>query len=271
MNKKAVWGLLIAVVLPLGSYFLVKGYSDHVIPMPPRYFADSTIEKVVDGKKKTDTFWHRVENITLINQLGQQVNFDSIPNKILVLDFFFTHCPSICPGMTKNMKRLQDMMHSTDPRKVIDTPLVQLLSISIDPERDSVPVLKRFADKYEIDHDTWWMLTGNKDSIYNFGIQEMKLGIIDGNGKDTLFDHSPKFVLLDKDRIVRGYYNGLDTNQLLKLSQDIVFLSLEKDKRIPSPLFQKLKALWPVFIAVIMAVIIFMGLSYYDKKQYKFR
>jgi protein SCO1/2 len=271
MNKKAVWGLLIAVVLPLGSYYLVKNYSDNAIPMPPRYFADSTVEKVVKGKMVSDTFWHRVNNITLRNQLGQQVNFDSIPNKILVIDFFFTHCPSICPPMTRNMKRLQDMMHSTDPRKVVDTPLVQFLSFSIDPDRDSVSVLKKYADRYGIDHDTWWMLTGNKDSIYDFGIQELKLGIIDGNGQDTLFDHSPKFVLLDKDRVVRGYYNGLDTMQLLKLSQDVVFLSLEKDKRIPSELFQKLKALWPVFIAVILGVVIFVGFSYYDKKQFKFR
>jgi protein SCO1/2 len=271
MNKKAVWGLLIAVILPVASYFLVKNYSENAIPMPPRFYADSTVEKVLDGKKFTDTFWHKVENISLTNQLGEPINFDSIPNKILVIDFFFTHCPSICPGMTRSMKRMQDMMHSTDPRKVVDTPLVQFLSISIDPERDSVPVLKKYADRYGIDHDTWWMLTGNKEAIYNFGIQELKLGIIDGNGQDTLFDHSPKFVLLDKDRIVRGYYNGLDSNQLLKLSQDVVFLSLEKDKRIPSPLFKKLKALWPVFLTVIASVIIFVFFSYRDKKQFKFR
>lgn len=226
--------------------------------MPKRFFYDSTIEKVVDGKRVTDTLWHRVSNIKLINQLGKTVELDSIHNKVLVVDFFFTHCPSICPGMTKGMKRLQTMMHSTDPRKIIDTPLVQFLSLSIDPERDSATALKAYADKYAIDPDSWWLLTGDKQMIYDFGIREMKLGVIDGNGVDTLFEHSSKFVLLDKDRIVRGYYNGLDTMQLLKLSQDIVFLSLEKDRKKPSAIFIELKKLWPIFSIVVVAVIVFM-------------
>lgn len=248
----------LAALLPIISYLLVKGYSDNAVQMPKRFYYDSTIEKVVDGKRFTDTLWHRVSNIELTNQLGKNVELDQIKNKVLVVDFFFTHCPSICPGMTRSMRRLQTMMHSTDPRKVIDTPLVQFLSFSIDPERDSVPVIKAFADKYGVDHDTWWLLTGDKQKIYDFGINEMKLGIIDGNGKDTLFDHSPKFVLIDKDRIVRGYYNGLDSMQLLKLSQDIVFLSLEKDRKKPSAIFTALKQLWPIFIIVIVSVALFL-------------
>ena len=136
--------------------------------------------------------------------------------------------------MARNMKRLQDMMHARDPRRIIDAPLAHFVSITIDPERDSAPVLKRFADKYGVDHERWWMLTGDKESIYRFAVQELKLGVIDGNGRDTLFEHSPKFVLLDKERVVRGYYNGLDTTDLLRLSRDVVFLSLEKDRKKPS-------------------------------------
>jgi protein SCO1/2 len=261
VSKKAIWALFLVVVLPAGSYLMVKQLSTNAVVLPARYYADTVVEKVVNGKQVSDTQWHQVRNITLTNQLGQTVSLDSIRNKVLVVDFFFTHCPSICPGMTRNMKRLQDMMRSTDPRKVIDTPLVHFLSFSIDPERDSAPVLKQFADRYGVDPDRWWMLTGDKQAIYDFGIQELKLGIIDGNGVDTLFDHSPKFVLLDKDRVVRGYYNGLDTAQVLKLSQDVVFLSLEKDKRKPSRIFQQLKELWPIFLVVLFAVAVFIYLG----------
>ena len=258
MSTKALSALALVVLLPLVSYLLVKGFGDNAVKMPPRYFADTVVNQVVNGKMTTDTQWHRVANITLTNQLGKQVSLDSINNKVIVVDFFFTRCPSICPGMTHSMKRLQDMMTSKDPRRIIDSSLAHLISISIDPQRDSPDVLKRYADRNGVDHNRWWMLTGDKTSIYNFGIQEMKLGIIDGNGVDTLFDHSPKFVLLDKDRVVRGYYNGLDSAQVLKLSQDIVFLSLEKDRKKPSALFAQIKQLWPIFAVVVIAVIVFL-------------
>lgn len=248
---------------------LVKGFGDDAVQMPPRYFADTVINKVVDGKMTTDTQWHRVSNISLTNQLGKQVSLDSIRNKVIVMDFFFTRCPSICPGMTRSMKRLQDMMTSKDPRRIIDSSLAHLISISIDPERDSPDVLKSYADRYGVDHNRWWMLTGDKQTIYNFGIHEMKLGIIDGNGADTLFDHSSKFVLLDKNHIVRGYYDGLDSAQVLKLSQDIVFLSLEKDRKKPSALFTQMKQLWPIFAVVILAVIVFIFIGSRSSAKFK--
>jgi protein SCO1/2 len=269
VSSKALLALGLVVLLPVLSYLLVKGFSDGAVQMPRHYYPDTVINKVVDGKIISDTLWHKVKNIRLTNQLGDTVSLSSIPNKVLVVDFFFTRCPSICPGMTKNMKRLQDMMKSSDPRKVIDTPLVQFLSLSIDPVHDSPTVLKQYADKNGIDHNTWWMLTGDKQAIYDFGVQEMKLGIIDGNGSDTLFDHSPKFVLLDKDRVVRGYYNGLDTAQVLKLSQDIVFLSLERDKTKPSVVFEQLKQLWPVFVVVILAVVVFVLMNMRANNKYR--
>ena len=268
VSTKALLALGIVVLLPVLSYLLVKGYSEDAVHMPQRYFADTVLNKIVDGKNTSDTIWHTINDISLTNQLGETVSVSSIKNKVLVIDFFFTHCPAICPGMTKSMKRLQDMMTSKDPRKIIDTPLAHLLSFSIDPTRDSVQVLKKYADRNGVDHNKWWMLTGDKQKIYDFGIQELKLGIIDGNGRDTLFEHSPKFVLVDKDRVVRGYYNGLDSAQVLKLSQDIVFLSLEKDKKKPSTIFAELKAIWPVFIIVIVAVLFFVIVNIRSAKKY---
>lgn len=268
MSTKAILALAIVVLLPVLSYLLVDTYSNDAVHMPPRYFPDSTIEIVKGGKKMTDTIWHKVNPPALTNQLGQQVSFNDVPDKVLVVDFFFTHCPSICPTMTSNMRRLQKLMNSKDPRRVIDTPLAHLVSISIDPKRDTVPVLKKYADKNGVDHNRWWMMTGDQNAIYDFAIREMKLGVIDGNGNDTLFEHSSKFVLLDKDRVIRGYYNGLDTSEILRLSQDIVFLSLEKDRKKPSTIFTQLKELWPVFIVVLLAVGLFVFMSVKSKKNY---
>jgi protein SCO1/2 len=181
--------------------------------------------------------WHSVKNISLQNQLGKTISLSDLSGKILVVDFFFTHCTSICPKLTANMKRLQDATKKKDPKKIVDTPYVQFLSLSVDPERDSPSVLKKYADKFHINHDTWWMLTGDRKTIYDFGMNEVKLGVPDSNSVDSNFIHSEYMVLLDRDRVVRGYYNGLDTLALDKLAEDIIFLMLERDKKQKNKFF----------------------------------
>lgn len=239
MSKKAILALLIAFIIPLVSYFIVKALSEQAVVMPRRLLMDSVVTKTVDGKTTIDTVWHKTENIRLVNQLGDTVNLYDIQNRVIVLDFFFTHCPFICPKMTKNMKRLQwSFSHYNEGKKVLDSSIVHFLSFSIDPERDSVPALKKYADKFSINHDNWWMLTGNKKTIYDFALNELKLGLADGEGVDTSFIHSQKFVLLDKDYMVRGYYNGLDTASLAALAHDIGLVMLEKDRKKKFNIFQ---------------------------------
>lgn len=226
----------LAILLPLVSYFVVKALSAGAIHIPPRYYADSVINKVVDGKSTTDTLWHQVADITLTNQLGKEVSLHDIKGKIIVADFFFTRCPSICPTLTKNMRRLQETLKVKDVRRRVDSSYVHFLSFSVDPDRDSVPVLKEYADRYGVNHDRWWMLTGPKKEIYDFSINELKLGLEDKDVSED-FVHTNRFVLLDKERVVRGYYNGLDTISLAKLAEDIVILLLEKDKKKKRKLF----------------------------------
>jgi protein SCO1/2 len=239
MNKKAVLALCLALAIPVVSYYIVKAVSQDTVIMPRRYFMDSVVTNTVDGKTTTDTIWHRTENISLLNQLGDTVSLYDIQGKVIVADFFFTRCPSICPKMTKNMARLeQSFSHYNEGRKVIDSSVAKFLSFSIDPERDSVAALKKYADKFGADHDNWWFLTGNKKKIYDFALNELKLGLQDGEGVDTSFIHSQKFVLLDKDYVVRGYYDGLDTTSLAKLAKDIGLLMLEKDKKKKRNIFQ---------------------------------
>lgn len=224
MNKKALLGLLLAMILPTIAYFIVKHYSEKAVHMPRRYFYDSVVVIEKNGKTTTDTIWHKAKNMTFTNQLGKTVTLDSLKGKILVIDFFFSRCPSICPGMAKSMKRLQDSyVNSKDS-------IVQFLSISIDPEHDSFPQLRKFADRYTNNHESWWFLTGNKKDIYDFALNELKASVADVN-VDTAFIHTENFFLLDRDRVVRGWYNGFDTLKQAKLAGDIPLLMLEKRKK----------------------------------------
>jgi protein SCO1/2 len=104
MNKKAFTALMVAILLPLSGYLLVSYYSNRAVQMPRRYFYDSVHVAEKNGKITYDTTWHQVKNLHFTNQLGQQVSLDDLKGKIIVLDFFFTHCPTICPKLAVAMK-----------------------------------------------------------------------------------------------------------------------------------------------------------------------
>ncbi|MEO9021063.1 MAG: SCO family protein [Ginsengibacter sp.] len=223
MNKKSFIAMIVAILLPLIGYLLVSYYSAGAVKMPPRYFYDSVNVVERNGKTTYDTAWHQVSNIHLTNQLGQRVSFDDLKGKIIVLDFFFTHCPTICPQLAISMKKLQNSFPNSDS-------IVQFISISIDPEHDSVQQLKKWAERFNVNPDSWWLLTGNRDSIYRFALSEMKASVADV-GVDTAFVHTENFFLLDKNRVIRGWFNGLDSVAQAKLVRDIPLLMLEKDKK----------------------------------------
>ena len=237
VSRKALLAIGIAVFIPLFSYLVVKSFTDDNKFLPRRYHYDTVITQVKDGIEVSDTVWHQVKDFRLQNQLGKWVSLSDLNGKILVIDFFFTHCGSICPRLTENMRKLQEAIKTKDPRKLVDTPFVHFLSFTVDPERDSASVLKKYADKHGVNHDTWWMLTGDKHTIYDFGFHELTLGVPDSSVVDTNFIHSQYVVVLDRDRVVRGYYNGLDSTALNKLAEDIVFLMLERDKKKKRNLF----------------------------------
>ena len=256
MNKKAALALLLAILMPLAGYWIVKYVSKDAVHMPHRYFYDTVAEKENNGKKTTDTIWHRVSNMSFTNQLGKKVSLDDLHGKILVVDFFFTTCPTICPGLALSMKRLQNSFRNNDS-------IVQFVSISIDPERDSVPRLRAFADKYNANHDTWWFLTGDKKQTYDLAIKDMKANIADV-GADTAFPHTENFFLLDTNRVVRGWYNGFDTLKLAQLARDIPTLMLERDKKAPSVFRDFIPILPVIFIGI---GIIILGITLLDRNQ----
>lgn len=245
---------MLALLLPLIAYFIVKRQSESKIFMPRHYLPDSIISVTKKGKRVSDTVWHQVKNFSLSNQEGMPVTLDSLKGKIIIADFFFTHCPTICPPMTRNMKRLAESIHNGERVGDKTNKQVHFLSFSIDPERDSTERLKYWADRFQIDPDQWWLLTGDKKTIYDLALKEIKLGVEDGEGIDTNFVHSDKFVLIDSNRHVRGYYDGLDSVSLSNLSKDLVMLTMEKDPKKKSFFDGKLQLIAVVFLLAIFGV-----------------
>ena len=262
MTKKAILALALAIIMPLAGYFIVKYFSKEAVHMPARYFApDSVVVSEKNGKTVTDTIWHKVKNIEFTNQLGKKVSLDDLKGKILVIDFFFTRCPSICPGLARSMKRLQDSFVKNDS-------IVHFISISVDPEHDSVPQLRKFADRYNANHDTWWFVTGNKNDIYDFAMNELKAGLADTQ-VDSAFIHTENFFLLDSSRVVRGWYNGFDTLKQAKLVRDIPLLMLEKDKKAPSVFREFIPILPLIFVAIGIVFVVVLIFNRQKNKQEK--
>jgi protein SCO1 len=259
MNKRAVVALLIAILFPLCGYYLVKYFSKEAVAMPRKYYMpDSVVVREKNGRNVTDTIWHKVKNIVFTNQLGKKVSLNDLHGRIIVMDFFFTRCPSICPGLARSMKRLQDSFVKNDS-------IVQFISVSIDPQHDSVPQLRKFADRFNINHDTWWLVTGDKAAIYEFALKEIRANVADP-GVDTAFIHTENFFLLDTNRIVRGYYNGFDTAAQARLVRDIPLLMLERDKTSPS-IFRRFIPILPIiFIAI---GIVFIVVFFLNRKKSK--
>lgn len=267
MNKKALYGIALVVILPLIGYFALKRATDGAVVMPRHYLPDSVINVTRSGKQYSDTVWHQVPDVRLTNQLGQQVSLGQLQGKIIVANFFFTHCPTICPPMTLNMKRLRDGIKENEKVGTREPDFVQFLSFSIDPERDSVQRLKGWADRFGINPQNWWLLTGDKKRIYDLSINEMKLLAQDGGPVDSNFLHTDYFVLMDKNRVIRGYYHGLDTNSLSRLSEDIILLSLEKDPKRKSVLAGKLELLGVVFLIAALGVLVLMTVLRKETKR----
>jgi len=228
-NKRFILGLAVAFLLPLSFYLVTLILSKDKVHLPKYYITESIDSQLTDGKMVYDTIHHQTRDLELINQLGREVSLNTdLQGKILVVDFFFTHCPTVCPRLTGNMAFLQKAFKKDKKKQLALDTMVHFVSISVDPERDSVPALRAYAERYNTNHDKWWFLTGSKPAIYDFARNELALSVQPGDGGPHDVIHTQKIVLLDQQRYIRGYYDGLDTLELNRCAEDIVLLSLEK-------------------------------------------
>ena len=159
---------------------------------------------------------HRIGSFRLTDQNGKAVTEELMDNKITVVDFFFTSCPGICPTLSKNMARIQEQL--------ADTSGILLLSYSVTPQADSVPVLKSYANAYGAIDGTWHLLTGDRGTIYDLA-RESYFANVD-TGADA-FLHTEYFYLIDGDRRIRGIYNGTLGTEVQNLLEDINQLKKE--------------------------------------------
>lgn len=164
--------------------------------------------------------FHKIRPFKLTDQDGKLFTEKDLENKICVVDFFFTSCPGICPKMANSMSVLQ--------KKFITDDNVMLISHSVTPDQDSVPVLAKYAQKNNINYNKWKLLTGPKKEIYNLGRKFYFVEEDLGENKDSsIFLHTENFVLIDKTRKIRGIYNSLDPSSMASLVEDIKVLEKE--------------------------------------------
>lgn len=216
-------GLAVALLLPLSFYLVISNMSKTKVPVVPSYmFAEG-----VDANG--DTVYHKIADLVLVNQYGETKSLNKdLKGKMLVVDFMFTRCQTICPILSGNIGMLQKAFKKDSKKENSLDTAVQFISITVDPLNDSVPVLRAYADRFHANPDHWWFLTGDRKAIYDFARNELHLAIQPADGGADDFVHSEKLVLIDTARYVRGYYNGTDTSDVIKCADDIVILTKQK-------------------------------------------
>ena len=162
---------------------------------------------------------HKVSDFNLINQNGDTITQKNYDGKIYVADFFFTRCMTICPVMTTNMGKLQDIFLNDDD--------VMFLSHSVTPVIDSVSVLKAYADVKGVIDAKWNITTGDKKHIYKLARKSYFAVLDEGDGGLQDFVHTENFVLVDKKKQIRGFYDGTDLEDINRLAKDIKILQNE--------------------------------------------
>jgi len=188
----------------------------------PIYGNRKPITKTVDGKTVTDTIYSTIAKFKTVNQYGDSISNKSLDGEIYVADFFFTTCPSICPVMHRNMLNVYNTFKDKGDIKII--------SYSIDPKHDSIPILKKYADKLGVSGNTWWFLQGKKEEIYK--LSESYLVRKPEEDAKEQFIHDGSFLLIDKQKRIRGSYDGTDPKQVEQMIADIKELQTEPDQMI---------------------------------------
>lgn len=181
----------------------------------PIYQPASVNSELVDSAIVHKINYHKISDFSLTNQNGETVTQSKYDNKIYVADFFFTTCQSICPIMTKNMKDIQD--------KLIKDSEVLLLSHTVFPEIDSVEVLKKYAVENQVIDSKWDLVTGDKKEIYDLA-RKSYLAAKDNSFGEYEMIHTENFVLIDKKKQIRGFYDGTNKEEIDRLYKDIKIL-----------------------------------------------
>jgi protein SCO1/2 len=213
--KKSVLTLVVFAVFSVGMIYAIYTF---LVPDKKLQVYNPTdvnprlVDKSIFHIRKN----HRVSDFNLINQNGDTITQKNYEDKIYVVDFFFTRCQTICPIMTNNIVKIQEVFKNDND--------IMFLSLSVTPELDSVSVLRAYADQKGIMDTKWNITTGNKKHIYELARKSFFTVKDTGDGGLQDFIHTENFVLVDKKRQIRGYYDGTDDVEMDQLVEDIELL-----------------------------------------------
>lgn len=168
----------------------------------------------IDGVEVSDTIYPKIPNFTYLNQDSIQITSSAMKGKVWIADFFFTSCPSICPKMTSQMKRLSILTKDLEKH-------IQFISFSINPSYDGPSKLRAYRKHYGITAKNWEFLTGNEEATHALGVDYFQVFANKDIESAGGYAHSPAFVLVDKEGYVRGVYIGTDTKQVDLLQKDV--------------------------------------------------
>lgn len=199
----------IAIILIALLYFQNKQKKEPIRKLP--YYGPSEMP---------DKTKHTIASFTFTNQYNEPVSNKDVQGKIYVTDYFFVTCKSICPIMAKQMQRVYQTFKND--------PDVMILSHTVNPEDDSVSVLKRYAEEHGVYDKKWLFLTGNKKQLYEMARKSYLLNAEEGDGGPDDFIHTQNFALIDKHGHIRGYYDGTDSADVSRLIIDINVLKQEE-------------------------------------------
>lgn len=185
----------------------------------PIYQPSKVNFEMVDSSIQHISKYHTIADFSLINQNGDIITQNDYKDKIYVADFFFTTCQSICPIMTDHMVQIQNAILKDDE--------VMLLSHSVTPQIDSVAQLKKYAIRKGVNDKKWNLVTGDKKQIYQLARKSYLAVKTDGNGDQYDMIHTENFMLIDKKRQIRGYYDGTKSEDIQRLLEDIKVLKTE--------------------------------------------
>jgi protein SCO1 len=209
--------LLVLALSALGIAFMASKSKKPLLILP--YIGNNTVDSsLVDGKYKIDTVYHNVLPFKLTDQFGQTVTLDTFKNKIFVANFFFAQCPGIC-------KRMNSLLE-TATKKFAGNPNIKFVSYTVDPVRDSVPVMLEYAKMHDAVPYQWYFLTGDKNEIYRLARKSYYAAVDDSAG--VSFVHTQNMALVDYQGHIRGIYSGTDSTEINKMIIDINLLLQEK-------------------------------------------
>jgi len=211
-SKYSYYWLLL--IIPIG--FVAWYFLSETEKAPLRYLAYYGPKHT---QKINDTTYHLIPDFEFTDQDNNKVNKQTLKDKIYVTEYFFTTCKSICPVMNDNLIGVYKQFN--DRKEFL------ILSHTVDPENDSVEVLKQYADAHGVKDKQWLFVTGKKTELYELARKGYLLDAEEGNGGEEDFVHTQNFALIDKEAHIRGFYDGTDSLEIVRLKQDIKLLLKE--------------------------------------------